>query len=97
MLKVLETRMTSQVANQVDVLLVHGSADLGAARVEVLDPVDPMTVNMTLAGNLMLDDATRRYASLAPSQQIFRVKSMDQEVTRPMRWICTGMRTRRWC
>ena len=80
-LKVLETRMTSQVANQVDVLLVHGSADLGAARVEVLDPVDPMTVNMTLAGNLMLDDATRRYASLAPSQQIFRVQSTDQEVT----------------
>ncbi len=80
-LKVLETRMTSQVANQVDVLLVHGAADLGAARVEVLDPVDPMTVNMTLAGNLMLDDATRRYASLAPSQQIFRVKSMDDEVT----------------
>ena len=81
MLKVLETRMTSQVANQVDVLLVHGSADLGAARVEVLDPVDPMTVNMTLAGNLMLNDATRRYASLATSQQIFRVKSMDDEVT----------------
>ena len=80
-LKVLETRMTSQVANQVDVLLVHGSADLGAARVEVLDPVDPMTVKTTLAGNLMLDDATRRYASLAPSQQIFRVKSMDDEVT----------------
>ncbi len=81
MLKVLETRMTSQVANQVDVLLVHGSADLGAARVEVLDPVDPMTVNMTLAGNLMLNDATRRYASLAPSQQVLRVKSADQEVT----------------
>ena len=80
-LKVLETRMTSQVANQVDVLLVHGAADLGAARVDVLDPVDPMTVNMTLAGNLMLDDATRRYASLAPSQQIFRVQSTDQEVT----------------
>ncbi len=81
MLKVLETRMTSQVANQVDVLLVHGSADLGAARVEVLDPVDSMTVNTTLAGNLMLDDATRRYATLAPSQQIFRVQSTDQEVT----------------
>ncbi len=80
-LKVLETRMTSQVANQVDVLLVHGAADLGAARVEVLDPVDPMTVKTTLAGNLMLDDATRRYASLAPSQQIFRVQSTDQEVT----------------
>ncbi len=80
-LKVLETRMTSQVANQVDVLLVHGAADLGAARVEVLDPIDPMTVKTTLAGNLMLDDATRRYASLAPSQQIFRVQSTDQEVT----------------
>ena len=79
-LKVLETRMTSQVANQVDVLLVHGAADLGAARVEVLDPMDPMTVKTTLAGNLMLDDATRRYDSLAPSQQIFRVKSMDDEV-----------------
>ena len=80
-LKVLETRMTSQVANQVDVLLVHGVADLGAARIEVLDPIDPMTVKTTLAGNLMLDEATRRYASLAPSQQIFRVKSMDDEVT----------------
>ncbi len=80
MLKVLETRMTSQVANHVDVLLVHGSADLGAARVEVLDPIDPMTVKTTLAGNLMLGDATRRYTSLAPSQQIFRVQSTDQEV-----------------
>ncbi len=81
MLKVLETRMTSQVANHVDVLLVHGAADLGAVRVEVLDPIDPMTVKTTLAGNLMLDGATRRYASLAPSQQIFRVQSTDQEVT----------------
>ncbi len=81
MLKVLETRMTSQVANQVDVLLVHGSADLGAARVEVLDPIDPMTVKTTLAGNLMLNDATRHYTSLAPSQQVFRVKSTDGEVT----------------
>ena len=81
MLKVLETRMQSQVANQVDVLLVHGSADLGATRVEVLDPIDPMTVKTTLAGNLMLNDATRRYTSLAPSQQVLRVKSADQEVT----------------
>ncbi len=80
MLKVLETRMTSRVANQVEVLLVHGSADLGAARADVMDPVDPMTVERTLAGNLMLDEATR-YTSLNPSQQVFQVKSTDGEVT----------------
>ena len=80
MLKVLETRMTSRVANQVEVLLVHGSADLGAARVDVMNPIDPMTVERTLAGNLMLDEATR-YTSLNPSQQVFQVKSTDGEVT----------------
>ena len=80
MLKVLETRMTSRVANQVEVLLVHGSADLGAARVEVMDPIDPMTVEQTLAGNLMLNKETR-YTLLNPSQQVFQVKSTDGEVT----------------
>ena len=79
-LKVLETRMQSQVSNQVDVLLVHGSADLGAVRVQVLDPSDPSMVEMMLAGNLMLDEATRRYASLSPSQQVIQVRSTDQEV-----------------
>ena len=80
-LKVLETRMQSQVSNHVDVLLVHGSADLGAARVQVLDPLDPSMVEMMLAGNLMLNEATRRYASLSPSQQVIQVMSADQEVT----------------
>ncbi len=79
-LKVLETRMQSQVSNQVSMLLVHGSANLGAARVQVLDPLDPSMVEMTLAGNLMLDEATRRYASLSPSQQVIQVMSTDQEV-----------------
>ena len=61
-LKMLDMRMTSSVATKAEVRLVHGSADLGAARVQVMDPADPMMPVMTLAGNLMLDEATRRYS-----------------------------------
>ncbi len=79
-LKVLDMRMTSSVATKAEVRLVHGSADLGAARVQVMDPTDPMMPVMTLAGNLMLDEATRRYAALDPSVQVMRVKSADGAV-----------------
>ncbi len=80
MLKVLDMRMTSSVATKAEVRLVHGSADLGAAQVQVMDPTDPMMPVMTLAGNLMLDKETRRYASLDPSVQVMRVKSTDGAV-----------------
>ena len=79
-LNVLDMRMTSSVATKAEVRLVHGSADLGAARVQVMDPTDPMMPVMTLAGNLMLDEATRRYASLDPSVQVMQVKSADENV-----------------
>ncbi len=76
-LKVLDMRMTSSVATKAEVRLVHGSADLGAAQVQVMDPTDPMMPVMTLAGNLMLDEETRRYVSLDPSVQVMRVKSAE--------------------
>ncbi len=79
-LKVLDMRMTSSVATKAEVRLVHGSADLGAARVQVMDPTDPVMPVMTLAGNLTLDEETRRYASLDPSVQVMQVKSTDGAV-----------------
>ncbi len=79
-LKVLDMRMTSSVATKADVRLVHGSADLGAAQVQVMDSNDPMMPVMTLAGNLMLDEDTRRYASLDPSVQVMQVKSTEGAV-----------------
>ncbi len=79
-LKVLDMRMTSSIATKAEVRLVHGSADLGAARVQVMDPTDPMMPVMTLAGNLMLDEDTRRYVSMDPGVQVMQVKSMDGDV-----------------
>ncbi len=79
-LKMLGMRMTSSIANKAEVRLVHGSADLGAAQVQVMDPTDPMMPVMTLAGNLMLDEETRRYVSLDPSVQVMRVKSTEGDV-----------------
>ena len=79
-LKMLDMRMTSSVATKAEVRLVHGSADLGAAQVQVMDPADPMMPVSTLAGNLILDEETRRYASLDPGVQVMRVKSADGEV-----------------
>ncbi len=79
-LKVLDMRMTSSVATKAEVRLVHGSADIGAARVQVMDPADPMMPVSTLAANLMLDEETRRYASLDPLVQVMQVKSTDGEV-----------------
>ncbi len=79
-LKVLDMRMTSSVATKAEVRLVHGSADLGAAQVQVMDSNDPMMSVMTLAGNLMLDEVTRRYIALNPSVQVMQVKSADGEV-----------------
>ena len=79
-LRVLDMRMTSSVATKAEVRLVHGSADLGAAQVQVMDSNDPMMPVMTLAGNLMLDEATRRYIALDPSVQVMQVKSADGDV-----------------
>ncbi len=79
-LKELDMRMVSSISNKVDVRLVHGSADLGAAQVQVMDSNNPMMPVMTLAGNLMLDEATRRYFSLDPSVQVVQVRSVEQEV-----------------
>ena len=79
-LKMLDMRMTSSVAAKAEVRLVHGSADLGAAQVQVMDPADPMMPVSTLAGNLMLNEETRRYASLDPLVQVMRVKSADGEL-----------------
>ncbi len=79
-LKVLEMRMTSSVATKAEVRLVHGSADLGPAQVQVMDSNDPTMPVMTLAGNLMLDEATRRYIALDPLVQVMQVKSTDGEV-----------------
>ena len=79
-LKVLEMRMVSSVSGKAEVRLVHGSADLGAAQVQVMDPTDPMMPVMILTGNLMLDEETRRYASLNPSVEVMHVKSADGAV-----------------
>ncbi len=79
-LKVLDMRMASSVASKAEVRLVHGSADLGAASVQVMDLTDPVMPVMTLAGNLMLDEVTRRYAVLDPSVQVMQVKSADGDV-----------------
>ena len=79
-LMVLDMRMTSSVATKAEVRLVHGSANLGPAQVQVMDSTDPMMPVMTLAGNLMLDEATRRYITLDPSVQVMQVKSTDGEV-----------------
>ncbi len=79
-LKMLDMRMTSSVAAKAEVRLVHGSADLGAVQVQVMDPTDPMMPVSTLAGNLMLDEETRRYVALDPSVQVMRVKSTEGDV-----------------
>ena len=79
-LKVLEMRTVSSVSNKVEVILVHGSPDLGAASVQVMDPMDPTAVVMALTNRLMLDEATRRYVSLDPSVQVMQVRSADEEV-----------------
>ncbi len=52
--KVLETRLTSLVDNLVNVMLVHGSADLGTVRIQTIDLfADPRTAPPTrlLASN----------------------------------------------
>ncbi len=79
-LKVLDMRMTSSVATKAEVRLVHGSADLGPAQVQMMDRADPMMPVMTLAGNLMLDEVTRRYIALDLSVQVMQVKSADGDV-----------------
>ncbi len=79
-LMVLDMRMTSSVATKAEVRLVHGSADLGPASIQVMDLTDPIMPVMTLAGNLMLDEATRRYIALDPLVQVMQVKSADGDV-----------------
>ena len=79
-LKVLDMRMESSVSRQTEVRLVHGSLDLGSVRVQVMDPINPVIPVMTLANNLMPNEATRRYISLDPSVQVMQVMSADQQV-----------------
>ncbi len=70
----------SSVSNRVEVILVHGSADLGPAQVRV--PMDPSGVVTILANQLMLDEAIQDYVPLAPSVQLVQVRSADQQVDR---------------
>ncbi len=79
-LKVLDMRTESSVASKAEVRVVHGSADLGAAQVQVMDLTDPTIPVATLANNLMPDEATRRYVALNPTVQVIRVKFPDQQV-----------------
>ena len=79
-LKVLETRLMSSVSNRVEVILVHGSADLGPAQVRV--PMDPSGVVTILANQLMLDEAIQDYVPLDPSVQLVQVRSVDQQIER---------------
>ncbi|MCY4205271.1 MAG: DUF4397 domain-containing protein [Bacteroidetes bacterium] len=66
--EILETRLTSLANNMVDVILVHGSADLGVVRVQTIDILDdPRTASpkRLLASNFMFDQATN-YKQMNP-------------------------------
>ena len=62
-IKFMETQFASSIANKVDAILVHGSADLGVVDVRVLDASDNTTPLMTLADNIPFDGKTS-YRSL---------------------------------
>ena len=74
----METRLTSSVTNKVDAILVHGSADLGAVDVRVLDASDNLTPLMTLADNIPLNGKTS-YLSLDASMHNVQVSSPTNE------------------
>ena len=77
-MKVLETKLESRVTNKVDAILVHGSADLGAVDVRVLDASDNSTPRMTLADNIPFDGKTS-YLSLDASMHNVQVSSPTNE------------------
>jgi hypothetical protein len=74
--KILSTKLSSSVENMVEVILVHGSADLGDVDVRVLDPADNMTPTKLLANNFSFDSATR-YISITPGAHNVQVTSPD--------------------
>ena len=74
----METRLSSSVTNKVDAILVHGSADLGAVDVRVLDASDNLTPLMTLADNIPLNGKTS-YLSLDASTHNVQVSSPNNE------------------
>ena len=74
----METRLSSSVTNKVDAILVHGSADLGAVDVRVLDASDNLTPLMTLADNIPLNGKTS-YLSLDASMHNVQVSSPTNE------------------
>ena len=74
----METRLSSSVTNKVDAILVHGSADLGAVDVRVLDASDNLTPLMTLADNIPLNGKTS-YRTLEASMHNVQVSSPTNE------------------
>ena len=65
LIKSFETRTTSAVDNMVDVILVHGSGDLGDVDLRIIDPTDNITPTKLLANNFSLDDVSS-YITLEP-------------------------------
>ncbi len=80
--KRLETRMKSLSDRSVDVLLVHGSADLGSVRLQTINILDdPRTATPTrlLANNFSFDQATN-YIQMDPDYYRIEAISGDDKV-----------------
>ena len=75
-IKILQTNLTSSVANKADAILVHGAPELGTVDVRVLDASDNTTPLMTLANNIPFDGKTS-YLPLDPSTHNVQVSSAD--------------------
>lgn len=76
--QVLKTRRTSLVENDVDVILVHGSADLDTVSVRVLDPFESNKPTALLANSLAFNNATS-YLTLDPGSYNFLVVTKSKE------------------
>ncbi|MCY4158304.1 MAG: DUF4397 domain-containing protein, partial [Bacteroidetes bacterium] len=74
-----KTESTTLVANEVSVLLVHGSAGLGAADIHVLDALDSNRPKSTLVRGFEFDTVTPRYRNLEPGYTNIQVKAGDAE------------------
>ncbi|MCY4205146.1 MAG: DUF4397 domain-containing protein [Bacteroidetes bacterium] len=75
--KILETRLTSLASAKIDVLLVHGSADLGSVRLQTINILDdPRTANPTrlLASNFLFDEASN-YIQMDPDY--YRIEAVS--------------------
>ena len=77
-IKVLQTNLTSSVANKAEAILVHGAPELGTVDVRVLDASDNTTPLMTLANNIPFDGKTS-YLPLDPSTHNVQVSSADNQ------------------